>query len=236
MTPRPLGSVQSRLSSGGLERIPSTHLNAFTTPIRPYNLSPYHTLPRPSTIRCTASRRAVSDREAMQQLVDCIGMSARKKVLASGRKPRVLDSFSRNSASTIRKELRFGPPPIVPTKSFDSTDFPPVSASLDLDGSESGSEGPPSPSPSPRPGSAMSTLSRRSVTPTTTVSYSARHLGIPSTSQSVISQDTSGLYSRVEWRDDAISLLEERNTALLSRLGEIQLRLDDLRATIERRG
>lgn len=236
MTPRPLGPVQSRLSSGGLERVPSTHLNAFTTPIRPYNLSPYHTLPRPSTIRCTASRRAVSDREAMQQLVDCIGMSARKKVLASGRKPRVLDSFSRNSSSTIRKELRFGPPPIVPTKSFDSTDFPPVNASLDLDGSESGSEGPPSPSPSPRPGSAMSTLSRRSVTPTTTVSYSARLLGIPSASQSVISQEPSGLYSPVEWRDDAISLLEERHTALLSRLGEIQLRLDDLRETIERRG
>ncbi|KAI6015939.1 kinase-like domain-containing protein [Pisolithus microcarpus] len=233
MTPRPLGPVQSRLSSGGLERVPSTHLNAFTTPIRPYNLSPYHTLPRPSTIRCTASRRAVSDREAMQQLVDCIGMSARKKVLASGRKPRVLDSFSRNSSSTIRKELRFGPPPIVPTKSFDSTDFPPVNASIDLDGSESGSEGPPSPSPSPRPGSAMSTLSRRSVTPTTTVSYSARLLGIPSASQSVISQEPSGLYSPVEWRDDAISLLEERHTALLSRLGEIQLRLDDLRETIE---
>ncbi|KAI6169818.1 kinase-like domain-containing protein [Pisolithus thermaeus] len=234
MTPRPLGSVQSKLSSGGLERVPSTHLNAFTTPIRPYNLSPYHTLPRPSTVRCTASRRAVSDREAMQQLVDCIGMSARKKVLASGRKPRILDSLSRNSASTIRKELRFGPPPIVPTKSFDSTDFPPVNASLDLDGSESGSEGPPSPSPSPRPGSAMSTLSRRSVTPTTTVSFSARLLNIPSASQSVISQDPSGVCPQVEWSDDAISLLEARHTTLLSQLGELQLRLDDLRATVER--
>ncbi|KAI6040714.1 kinase-like domain-containing protein, partial [Pisolithus marmoratus] len=162
MTPRPLEPVHSKLSSGGLERVPSTHLNAFATPVRAYSLSPYRTLPRPSTIRGTAARRAVSDREAMQQLVDCIGMSARKKVLASGRKPRILDSLNGNSTSTIRKELRFGPP----TRSFDSTDFPPVNASLDLNGSESGSEGPPSPSPSPRPGSAMSTLSRRSVTPT----------------------------------------------------------------------
>lgn len=236
MTPRPLGPVQSRLSSGGFERVPSTLLNAFATPIRSYNLSAYHTLPRPSTIRCTAARRAVSDREAMQQLVDCIGMSARKKVLASGRKPRILDSLSRNSASTIRKELRFGPPPVVSTKSLDSTDFPPVNASLDLQGLESGSEGPPSPSPSPRPGSAMSTLSRRSVTPTTTVSYSARLLNIPSASQSAISQEPSSLYSDVKWREDPISLLQERHAVLVSRLGEIQLRLDDLRATIERYG
>lgn len=40
----------------------------------------------------------------MKQLVDCVGMSARKKVLESGRKPRRL--LSLNRSSTL-KELRF---------------------------------------------------------------------------------------------------------------------------------
>ncbi|KDR79474.1 hypothetical protein GALMADRAFT_243570 [Galerina marginata CBS 339.88] len=65
-------------------------LHAYSTPIKPYALSPYATLPRTSTVRRTAPRRNVSDREAMKQLVDCVGMSARKKVLESGRKPRVI--------------------------------------------------------------------------------------------------------------------------------------------------
>ena len=55
-------------------------------------------------MRRTVQRRAVSDREAMKQLVDCVGMSARKKVLESGRKPRVLLSAGRSSTL---KELRF---------------------------------------------------------------------------------------------------------------------------------
>ncbi|KAI0333924.1 kinase-like protein [Cubamyces sp. BRFM 1775] len=76
----------------------------FATPVRPSALTPFQTLPRASTVRRTAQRRAVSDREAMKQLVDCVGMSARKKVLESGRKPRVL--LSLNRSSTL-KELRF---------------------------------------------------------------------------------------------------------------------------------
>ncbi|KAI0630689.1 kinase-like protein [Trametes polyzona] len=75
----------------------------FATPVRPNVLTPFQTLPRASTVRRTAQRRAVSDREAMKQLVDCVGMSARKKVLESGRKPRVLLSLTRSSL----KELRF---------------------------------------------------------------------------------------------------------------------------------
>ena len=46
----------------------------------------------------------------MKQLVDCVGMSARKKVLESGRKPRILNIFSSKSGTmkgTKRKELRF---------------------------------------------------------------------------------------------------------------------------------
>lgn len=103
---------------------------AYSTPMKPYALSPYATLPRTSTVRRTAPRRVVSDREAMKQLVECIGMSARKKILESGRKPRILSVFGsreqtggtsagtgRPGASgaagrsmnygTLRKELRF---------------------------------------------------------------------------------------------------------------------------------
>lgn len=83
----------------------------FMTPLRPSGMTPFHTLPRGSTVRRTAQRRAVSDREAMKQLVSCVGMSARKKVLESGRKPRVLGSApatgSRGSRASTLKELRF---------------------------------------------------------------------------------------------------------------------------------
>ena len=105
---------------------PQQLVNMYSTPMKPYALSPYATLPRTSTIRRTAPRRMVSDREAMKQLVDCVGMSARKKVLESGRKPRVLAALFDLSAKggstggrtgsigtgftkygTLRKELRF---------------------------------------------------------------------------------------------------------------------------------
>ena len=92
----------------------------YSTPRRPYALSPYHTLQRTSTIRrSNAPRRSVSDREAMKQLVDCVGMSARKKVLESGRKPRVIGVWSLGGRSgmkgegtgksSYKKELRFDP-------------------------------------------------------------------------------------------------------------------------------
>ena len=97
----------------------------YSTPRRPYALSPYHTLQRTSTIRrSNAPRRSVSDREAMKQLVDCVGMSARKKVLESGRKPRVIGVWSLGGGKSggggvrgegtggkgsYRKELRFDP-------------------------------------------------------------------------------------------------------------------------------
>lgn len=206
-------------------------LQAYATPMKPYAASPYATLPRTGTIRRTVPRRSVSDREAMKQLVDCVGMSARKKVLESGRKPRiigVLDSRGANatrrtgsirtntkgSASTVKKELRFDkfttpiPQPdysaasskqsgrsqfLLPNPNFnnvkdwDDSDiyvsedrpdqYPDRYASSESTDSEGG--GPPSPSPSPRPGSAMSmmsmtTMSRRSATPTT-----SGYFGIP---------------------------------------------------------
>ncbi|KAF9002455.1 kinase-like domain-containing protein [Cyathus striatus] len=98
-------------------RIPSTHITPFPdTPLpghhahhpfsTPLRFNGGGTIPR-STVHRTAQRRMVSDREAMKMLVDCVGMSARKKVLESGRKPRVLTrsfSLSRNIGA---KELRW---------------------------------------------------------------------------------------------------------------------------------
>ncbi|KAI0277555.1 kinase-like domain-containing protein [Russula aff. rugulosa BPL654] len=139
--------------------------------------------------RTAPRRRPVSDREAMRQLVDCIGLSARKKVLAAGRTPR----GSTLGPSRI-KSLRFATEPPEP---LDFSEPWPAEAaryspsagtgawrdddSSKLDGTAvfafdagggdesdgaSASDAPPSPSPSPRPGSAMSMLSRRSTTPT----------------------------------------------------------------------
>ena len=43
----------------------------------------------------------------MRQLVNCVGMSARKKVMESGRKPKVLGVFSATGKGGMTKELRF---------------------------------------------------------------------------------------------------------------------------------
>lgn len=61
------------------------------TPMRPSRGN----APPPSTVRVTSVRRSaqarpVSDREAMKMLVNCVGQSARKKVLESGKKPKIL--------------------------------------------------------------------------------------------------------------------------------------------------
>lgn len=115
-TPGPAG--------GGILSTPRPFANnapySYSTPRRPYALSPHHTLQRTSTIRrSNAPRRSVSDREAMKQLVDCVGMSARKKVLESGRKPRVIGVWSLGGKSgtggegtgrsSYKRELRFDP-------------------------------------------------------------------------------------------------------------------------------
>lgn len=226
-TPRPLQPLQSIpcLPRGGRE-VPSNHLNAFATPVRPYNVSPYHTLPRTGQTGRTPTRRAVSDREAMRQLVDCIGMSARKKVLASGRKPRILDSINQNRTISVKKELRFGPPPTMANNRMPS-DFPPVHVASESEATESGSEGPPSPSPSPRPGSAMSMLSRRSTTPTTTTSQPTRFPGLQTTSPSGRERGYG------DWDDEVFARLEDRHAVLVAQLYSIQTQVDRLRELIE---
>ncbi|KAF7419270.1 hypothetical protein PC9H_001857 [Pleurotus ostreatus] len=171
-------SSASRLLTPGIPSIP------YTTPVRLNGILPYATLPRGSTIRRSATvRRAVSDREAMKQLVDCIGMSARKKVLESGKKPRILPPFKSLNHSGTLKELRFFPAPIV-VPAYGDTSSPmyrrqavAVLGSDDGTATEIESEGPPSPSPSPRPGSAMSFMSKRSGTPTITTTFSQRMSG-----------------------------------------------------------
>ena len=132
----------------------------------------------------------------MKQLVDCVGMSARKKVLESGRKPRVL--LATGSRSGTLKELRFDRSIAVVGDAGVSFRTDQASQSHHSDSvlgasilsagsvgqatgygtggtqevlieelsSDLDSDVPPSPSPTPRPGSAMSILSKRSQTPT----------------------------------------------------------------------
>lgn len=201
---------------------------AFATPVRGnLTATPFA---RPSTVRrSTAPRRVISDREAMKELVNLVGMSARKRVIESGRKPKILSGMSvgerssrRTSSGTI-KELRFDMTSIVlppdervkqrPRTSSGSLSYTSSMASADassraseptwsrippqpnftITGTSSGSglegeeaddyfEGvdeetetetdiPASPTPGPRPGSAMSMMSKRSQTPTVTMSY-----------------------------------------------------------------
>ena len=200
----------------------------FATPVRgDPTATPFA---RPSTVRrSTAPRRVVSDREAMKELVNLVGMSARKRVIESGRKPRILAGMSigerssrRTSSGTI-KELRFDmTPTVVPPDDKAKQRRRALSASLSYTGSmasadassrmsdptwsrippqpnptamgasfgsgveeeeaedyfdgadedeETETEIPASPTPCPRPGSAMSMMSRRSQTPTVTMSF-----------------------------------------------------------------
>ncbi|KAF8876926.1 kinase-like domain-containing protein [Infundibulicybe gibba] len=186
-TPRPLLKTPSlHLTSDPSNNFLATPAfrHPFSTPNRPSCMTPYHTLPRASTIRRTGARRAVSDREAMRQLVDCVGMSARKKVLESGRKPRILTSFSRSGS--LKKAVKILPaaiqiPPSSLLKAPSAPLHPLSSGSEDTD-----SEGPPSPSPSPRPGSAMSIISRRSGTPTITGTFSRTGTGTLSSGSTVL--------------------------------------------------
>ena len=109
---------------------PHPHGNAhpFITPMRPsHSRHAAAAAVPPSTIRVTASARrqrapgsgsatrpGVSDREAMKVLVGCVGMSARKKVMESGKRPRVLDGLMRlscrpGSTGQATRESPIGP-------------------------------------------------------------------------------------------------------------------------------
>jgi hypothetical protein len=169
-TPRPNARPTSRNLSMplGVETTPAYRSLPFAmTPIRPNHDSPFHTMPRMNTQR-RASRRTVSDRVAMNQLVDCIGLSARKKVLESGRKPRILTRFSRSG--TLK--LKFPPSRVVVGNHTSQMTYPSTGPAASPSSDDTDTDGPPS--PSPQPGSAMSMMSRRTGTPTMTGSYSQR--------------------------------------------------------------
>ena len=242
-TPRPVRLPTPQFTSYLLPVQPSatTTPHLYTTPVRSTTGTPHQTLPRTNTSRRTAPRRTVSDREAMKQLVDCVGMSARKKVLESGRKPRILSSFNR---SGMLKELRFHP--VVDCAKPGAESAPGSLMSL-LSGSEdTDTEGPPSPSPSPRPGSAMS---RRSGTPTTTASYSRRiGLGTSSISNATLSMPLPNtcLNDPVDRKRDIVEVgarkdmrlyeLEEKHALLMRDILDIKQRLRRFSMTVSKEG
>ncbi|KAF8066601.1 kinase-like protein [Lyophyllum atratum] len=228
---------------------PFAGLDRFSTPMRPSALTPdpHATLQRTSTIRRTGERRSVSDREAMKQLVDCVGMSARKKVLESGRKPRLLTRSGSNGSLT-RKELRFHPGAPIPVPDLINTSTsagggpgPGTASSLHSrlakppkpilvnhhhhqavwSGSEdTDSEGPPSPSPTPRPGSAMSTLSRRSGTPTVNSTRMGMGMGTMSSTSTML----LGIPRSMSGRSLSFSRSMDLSASFRSAMDEVQER------------
>ncbi|KAJ7444570.1 kinase-like domain-containing protein [Mycena galericulata] len=222
---------------------PGVHSYPFMTPIRRGTGPMHQTLPRGAS---TVRRRAVSDREAMKQLADCVGMSARKKVLESGRKPRVLASFSSHSQKALpsfSSQAQKPVPPAVGVPDFASSSQgrlrPVIAIPTPSEGTESESEGPPSPSPTPRPGSAMS---RRSGTPTITGTgmLSQRSGWLAGTSASVsLSLPGAGrrrvsdpdappvaavMVTSPSFEDTTFNELEDKHAAMMADIG----RLEDL--------
>ncbi|TFK46755.1 kinase-like protein [Heliocybe sulcata] len=195
-----------------------------------------------STLRKTDSRRPVSDREAMKQLLEAVGRSAHKKVLESGRKPRALGlgmpstlGLGRARAGSLRKELRFDVTPRAGQGSLSMSGG--VLGDADLSSLEddfSGTDGPPSPSPSPRPTSALA----RSRSPTLTLTLdSVRSAALRRMSTgSTQTPTTSGPVNRRERAGTSVSLgdgeldgMERRHGELLRRIASIQSRLEALR-------
>jgi hypothetical protein len=160
----------------------------------------------------------------MRQLVDCIGLSARKKVLESGRTPRSALALTR----TRTKSLRFATQAPLDFTATITGDSGTLSSALALalaasDDDEDESDGasactsdaPPSPSPSPgpRPGSAMS---RRSTTPVTTqLLYPPQAPVRPSLPPG---DD-----------EDALDVLEERYRALMGEIASIEGKVGAMR-------
>lgn len=225
---------------------PAFHSYPFLTPNRPSALPPavFQTIPRASTVRRTAGRRPVSDREAMKQLADCVGMSARKKVLESGRKPRVLPSFTARSTNVSGNKAPRLSAVAVPDFASSSQGRlrPAIVVSAGSSGgetTETESEGPPSPSPTPRPGSALSMMSRRSGTPTITGTYSQR-TGLLSGGNSVsLSLPRAGSHGRIAparaqaeavwsptFEDTTFDELEDKYSVMMEDILMLEDRLD----------
>ncbi len=197
----PAADAFSTWEAGNKELLPSVKLtatprageNAWLTPGRHF-MTPHRanrtipgTIQRTGTVQRTINGRPLSDKEAMEVLLDVIGMSAQKKVLESGRKPRSmkrLGGFAKKNGPSVPLSLRFqlGKLEIPPGTRRDLNPLR-EDGDFEYDDDESTVSTLPSPSPTPRPSSAMSTtltFSRRSLTPTATLS-SLRN-GLPSNS------------------------------------------------------
>ncbi|KAF8503180.1 kinase-like domain-containing protein [Gautieria morchelliformis] len=130
-----------------------TKAQAFRTPVRTNSVPLMHhdghtvSMSQSGTGRRMQGKRPMSDREAMQQLVECVGMSARKKVFESGQKPTHIRTASGRlgSKKDVRPFVPIPKPLVIGTR-------------INMSTTTSESESQP-PSPTPRPGSA---LSRRS--------------------------------------------------------------------------
>ncbi len=186
----------------------------------------------------------------MKQLVHWVGMSARKRVLESGRKPRVLpDTFMKsnyrhpskshsksNLSSSVKenkkKELRFFDP--VTTRTL----FPGLkivtasTASGDVS-EDTDASALMSPSPSPRP---MSAMSRRSATPTMTISGAFAGL------QSLKSMETTLPSAELEVRpavpranisnsDGMFHNMRRRYNSLMQEMDDVERQLNDIRVS-----
>jgi hypothetical protein len=194
----------------------------------------------------TAPRRIVSDREAMRQLVDCIGLSARKKVLAAGRTPR--SALAPSNSKTLRFAT-YSPVPLDfdhpmhgdgasighngDSSTENSTGFALREAGEDESDGASASDAPPSPSPSPRPGSAMSMLSRRSATPTASLlpqpplPRDTHERPAARRDEVIISTQLPPppLACSSPGEDDTLGALEERHRALMGDIASIEGRV-----------
>ena len=232
LTPRP------SIPSGTLSTLPlpqtDTKGQEFRTPVRtnsvPLMLHDGHAIsaPRTGTVRRMQGERPLSDREAMQQLVDCVGMSARKKVLESGKKP-VHIRTSSGRWGTKKDIKRFAPsskPLVINTR---------MKGDMSTTTSESESQ---PPSPTPRPGSA---LSRRSgwggrstpslvagrSTPTLTFTATGTGAGVTGSGNLTRNSLSSGVWPESSRRrtisfDEKLRDAERRHDRLLDELATLE--------------
>ena len=167
----------------------------------------------------------------MRQLVDCIGLSARKKVLESGRTPRSSGALTHAKTKSLRfathAPLDFGDSGTGTFSGALALALANSDSEAESDGaSASTSDAPPSPSPSPapRPGSAMSMLSRRSSTPVTTQLLQPPRAAPPWDAQAASPPEPS-----LEGDEDALEVLEGRYRALMGEIASIEGKVGAMR-------
>ncbi|KAH7106333.1 kinase-like domain-containing protein [Auriculariales sp. MPI-PUGE-AT-0066] len=129
-TPAFVNATPARRSTAAPHSDPLPSVAAFVTPMRGMTMSP-----AAATIPRSAMRRGLSDREALRQLVGCVTVSARKRVLQSGRTPRL---------------------PVLRGVAFRNSDDGGSVSGTNESETEDERPLPPSPSPSPRPSSRVS--------------------------------------------------------------------------------